>query len=75
MSTIDDFQIVSKLGKGSYSEVFKAVRKSDQVVYALKKVSLESLSQKERENALNEVRFLASINNEHIIGYKEAFID
>lgn len=74
LSTLADFQIVSSLGKGSYSEVYKVLRKSDQATYALKKVSLETLSQKERENALNEVRILASISHEHIIGYREAFL-
>jgi NIMA (never in mitosis gene a)-related kinase len=67
--------VVSKLGTGSYSEVFKVVRKSDNQPYALKKVSMENLSQKERENALNEVRILASIHHENIIGYKDAFVD
>lgn len=73
--SINDFNIIAKLGTGSYSEVFKAQRKSDGQTYALKKVSLENLSQKEQENALNEVRILASIQHENIIGYKESFID
>lgn len=34
-----------------------------------------NLSSKEKENALNEVRILASIQDTHIIWYKEAFID
>ena len=34
-----------------------------------------NLSAKEKENALNEVRILASIHHVNIIGYKEAFID
>jgi len=59
--SINEFNIVAKLGTGSYSEVFKVTRKSDGQFYALKKVSLENLSQKEQENALNEVRILASI--------------
>ena len=33
------------------------------------------LSDKEKENALNEVRILASIKHANIVGYKEAFID
>ena len=41
----------------------------------LNKVKLMNLSAKERENALNEVRILASIQNNNIISYKEAFID
>ncbi len=39
------------------------------------KVKMHQLSDKERENALNEVRILASIQHENIIGYKEAFFD
>lgn len=34
-----------------------------------------NLSQKEKENALNEVRILASINNHSIVAYKEAFFE
>jgi NIMA (never in mitosis gene a)-related kinase len=34
-----------------------------------------TLSTKEKENALNEVRILASIEHETIIGYKEAFFE
>jgi NIMA (never in mitosis gene a)-related kinase len=51
------------------------VRKSDSAVYAMKKVKLQKLSSKEKENALNEVRILASINHPNVIGYKEAFFE
>ena len=33
------------------------------------------LSTKEKENALNEVRRLASVEHETIVGYKEAFFE
>ncbi len=36
---------------------------------------MHKLSSREKENALNEVRILASINHPNIIGYKEAFFD
>jgi len=45
------------------------------MVYALKKVRLNHLSGKERENAINEVRILASITHNNVISYKEAFIE
>ena len=44
-------------------------------MYALKKVKMGGLSQKEKENALNEVRILASINTPTIVRYKEAFFE
>jgi NIMA (never in mitosis gene a)-related kinase len=33
------------------------------------------LSSKEKENALNEVRILASIENPNIVAYKDAFFE
>lgn len=72
---MSDFVISSKLGTGAFSEVFKCVRKSDKQTYALKKVKMQKLSAKEKENALNEVRILASVNHPNIAGYKEAFFE
>jgi NIMA (never in mitosis gene a)-related kinase len=43
--------------------------------YALKMVEMRNLSEKEKDNAINEVRILASIDHQNIISYKEAFID
>ena len=36
---------------------------------------MDSLSNRERNNALNEVRILASIDHANIVQYKEAFTD
>ena len=69
------FFCVILLGEGAYSSVYRVKRISDQLEYALKKVTLANLSKKEKENALNEVRILASIRNPNIIGYKEVFLD
>ena len=64
-----------RLGDGAYSSVYKVRRQEDNEVYALKKVKMLNLTDKEKENALNEVRILASINHNGVIAYKEAFID
>lgn len=40
----------------------------------MKKVKLLNLSEKEKQNALNEVRILASIRNPFVVSYKEVFI-
>ena len=72
---MDDFQIFSKLGEGAYSTVYKVKRIIDNQVYALKKVKLMNLSEKEKENSLNEVRILASVKSNFVVSYKEAFFD
>ena len=74
-SRISDFTIIKKLGDGAYSSVFKVKRKDDPCIYALKNVKMLSLSEKEKENALNEVRILASIDHPNVIAYRDAFID
>jgi NIMA (never in mitosis gene a)-related kinase len=72
---VGDFTVIKKLGDGAYSSVYKVQRIDDNEVYALKKVKMLSLTDKEKENALNEVRILASIDHPNVIGFKEAFID
>jgi len=72
---VRDFTVIKKLGDGAYSSVYKVRRLDENDIYALKKVKMLSLTEKEKENALNEVRILASIDHPNVIGFKEAFID
>lgn len=55
--------------------MYNVRRLADSKTYALKKVKMGKLSDKEKENALNEVRILASISHKNICAYHEAFID
>lgn len=59
--------LISYLGDGAYSNVYKVKRLEDGKQYALKKVKLDHLSEKERENAINEVRILASVKHPNVI--------
>ena len=72
---MENFDIIEKLGEGSYSTVYKVKRKLDDQIYALKKVKLLNLNEREKKNSLNEVRILASIKSKYVISYKEAFFD
>ena len=72
---MNGFKILSKIGEGSYSTVLKVERIADGNIYALKRVKFYKLSDKEKENALNEIRILASVKDKNVISYKEAFFD
>ena len=41
----------------------------------MKQVKFPQLSQKAKQNTLNEIRILASLSHKNIIGYKDAFFD
>ncbi|EAR83847.1 plant dual-specificity MAP kinase kinase family domain protein (macronuclear) [Tetrahymena thermophila SB210] len=71
---LQNFEIIEKLGEGAYSQVYKVKRTIDQQIYALKKVNLTNLSLKEKENALNEVRIIASIRHPNVVSFKESFL-
>ena len=72
---MENFEILDKLGEGSFSVVYKVKRKIDNQIYALKKVKLDNLKEKNILNSLNEVRILASVKSNYVISYKEAFHD
>ena len=79
---LSDFIIEQKLGEGSFSIVYKVRRIDDNKCYAMKKVpplllkvKIGQMREKEKENALNEVRILASISHPNIINYREAIFD
>ena len=73
--SLNDFVTIAKLGDGAFSSVYKVRRKKDGHLYALKQVSVSRLTEKDRANALNEVRLLASLRHPNVIAYKEAFVE
>lgn len=54
-SLFQDYEVMEVLGKGSYGKVYKARRRADGYLCVIKQVGLEGISQKEKEDALNEV--------------------
>jgi len=76
MSKLSDYHIKRQIGKGTYCSVSLVIHKADNKKYALKVVKfMESTSDREKDNALAEVRYLASVQHPNVISYKAAFID
>ena len=71
----EDFKIVRLLGKGTYGAVYKVIKKSDKEEYAMKEVSIKNLKTREQEDAVNEIRVLASIKHRNILRYCDAFLE
>ena len=75
MSSLNDFEVIKLLGKGAFASVYQVKRKKDGLIYAMKKVNFGQMSSKEKDNALNEIRILASVKHTNIIGYMDSFYD
>ena len=68
----DDFEVLSKLGAGSFREVFKVLSKINNKVYAIKRLNLKEIKKnKDGEKAVqlsrNEASFLLGLNHPHVI--------
>lgn len=70
-----DFEKVKFIGKGTYGSVWLVKRKSTGKIYALKEVDMKAKKQVEREESVNEIRILASIQHPNIIRYRDSFIE
>jgi NIMA (never in mitosis gene a)-related kinase len=43
---MNQYEIISKLGEGAFASVYKVKRKADSKLYALKRIKIQSLSEK-----------------------------
>jgi len=73
-SSIKDFDVISRLGSGSFGTVFKVRRRIDSVLYVLKSVRIVELSFKEQSEAINEVTILAQMDSDYVVKYYDSFI-
>ena len=74
-TSLDNYEIIKEIGKGSFSNVYLVKKYSSQKEFALKKVNIVKLTSKERQNSLKEVNFLSEIKDPNVIGYEESFYD
>lgn len=74
-SSMQDFELISRLGAGSFGVVYKARRIINQCVYVIKSVRISELSFKEQGEAINEVKILAQMNSPYVVHYYDSFID
>ena len=75
LGKVNGFQLLKFLGKGTFGAVYQARREQDGKIYAIKKVDCRRMNAKERAEAVNEIRVLASVTGEHVITFYEAFVE
>ncbi|CAI5455726.1 unnamed protein product [Caenorhabditis angaria] len=74
--SLELFTIEKKIGKGQFSEVFRAQCKWNNLHVALKKIQVfEMVDQKARQDCLKEIDLLKQLNHVNVIRYYASFID
>lgn len=74
--TIDDYIPLNRLGQGAFAEVYLMRDKSDNCLYAVKKVSKTLLKREGKiEQAIRERELLISLNHQGIVKLHKAFHD
>ena len=74
-NSINNYKFIQMIGKGTFSNVFKATHIPSKKTVAVKIIKLGELSNVNRKRVLNEVRILASVSHKNVIEYLESFVD
>ncbi|KAI1427312.1 kinase-like domain-containing protein [Xylaria sp. FL1777] len=69
MAESDKYEVLEKIGHGSFGVIRKVKRKVDGMVLCRKEISYLKMSQKEREQLHSEFQILSSLRHPNIVGY------
>ena len=72
---IKNYIIQETLGKGAYGIVYKVQKKGTSVIYVIKQISLEGLTEKEKEEVKQEAFILSSIKSDFVVKYYDSFLE
>ena len=76
---LENFEILKLLGKGVFGKVYKVQSKLNKKIYAMRKIDLKEMKEKDSSNgdnnrfSLNEVMHLQELSYSHIIKYYQTF--
>ncbi|KAF2970627.1 hypothetical protein GQX73_g2905 [Xylaria multiplex] len=69
MTEADKYEVLEKIGHGSFGVIRKVKRKVDGMILCRKEISYLKMSQKEREQLHAEFHILSSLRHPNIVGY------
>uniref|UniRef100_A0A3B5LF87 NEK6-subfamily protein kinase n=1 Tax=Xiphophorus couchianus TaxID=32473 RepID=A0A3B5LF87_9TELE len=75
-NSLANFQIEKKIGRGQFSEVYRARYLLDNTSVALKKIQIfDLMDAKARQDCIKEIDLLKQLNHPNVIKYHASFIE
>ncbi|CAG5123695.1 unnamed protein product [Candidula unifasciata] len=74
-STLDDFEVISTIGTGSYGTCKKIRRKKDGKIMVWKEMEYGTMTESEKQMLVSEVNLLRELRHQHIVRYHDRIID
>jgi serine/threonine protein kinase len=72
---IDNFEIIGRIGTGSFGSVTKVRRKSDGRILVWKEIKYGKMSEKEKQQLVTEVNILRELRHTSIVKYHDRILD
>ncbi|XP_053399869.1 serine/threonine-protein kinase Nek2-like isoform X2 [Mercenaria mercenaria] len=74
-TTLDDFEVLSTIGTGSYGTCKKIERKKDSKILVWKELDYGSMTETEKQMLVSEVNLLRELKSPYIVRYYDRIID
>ena len=72
---IREYQILEKIGKGTFGTVYKVKKYNESFLYVIKQIPLNELTEDQIKQVNTEAKLLSLINSNFVVKYFESFID
>ena len=72
---IKNYQILEKIGKGTFGIVYKVKRINDPLIYVIKQISLNGLTEIQVNQVNTEAKLLSLIKSNYVVKYYESFLE
>ncbi|XP_058840150.1 serine/threonine-protein kinase ULK3-like, partial [Topomyia yanbarensis] len=72
---INEYQMLERIGSGTYATVFRAMKKATKEILAIKCVEKASLSKSAVDNIITEISLLKKLKHPHIVEMKDFLWD
>ena len=72
---MENYEVVSNIGKGSFGVVSKVKRKSDGKILVWKELNYGKMSEKEKQQLVAEVNILRDLKHPNIVRYYDRYFD